>query len=129
MSSRSHALPLEPRSPLSLLMPVASPRHASSSSNSAAASAAGVRIQARAPPPFALHVHVGAVFVHRQTVGGGDQNFKWLARVVCDALARECKMAPNVFVPVNICDAVWGQDALSCLHCTIHNFRASCSAT
>jgi hypothetical protein len=56
-------------------------------------------------PEFPLTVQVGNVFAHTLNVGTGDQNFKWLARVVCDALARESNMPPDAFHCVNIFDS------------------------
>lgn len=58
-----------------------------------------------AVPEFLLTVQVGTVFVHTLNVGKGDQNFKWLARVVCDALARESSMPRDAFHCVNMFDS------------------------
>ncbi len=54
---------------------------------------------------FPITVQVGNVFTHTCNVGTGDQNFKWLARVVCDALARESNMPVAAFHCVNLFDS------------------------
>jgi hypothetical protein len=53
-----------------------------------------------------LTVHIGEMFTHTLNVGKGDQTFKWLSRIACDALARESRMPEGCFTTVNIFDSV-----------------------
>jgi hypothetical protein len=103
LDNMRNTMPITPRSPLALLMP-------NQRSNEVLSSPAARKNLALSnnfggtSTAFILHIHIGSVFVHRQPVGTGEQNFKWLARVACDALARECSAESHAFNAIDLVD-------------------------